>query len=90
MTNWAFASISYLFPNVPDDGGDGEVDVDPLDLSVQVDVEVLVGVEAAHLVDADGPDGSPDDHELVPAHPVVRRDELRVHKVNSDLEEGGE
>ena len=74
-----------LVRDVGGDGGDGEVHVLEAHPLVQVQVEVLVRVDPAQLVEAGVPDGSGDDQVLVIAVAPLRGQQLRVHEVHPDL-----
>ena len=76
---------SKLVRHIGFDWGDGEVNVLEASRFVQVDVEMLVRIDATQFVEARVPDGATDNEILVIAVPVLRRQQLSVHKVNSDL-----
>ncbi len=70
------------------DGGDLEVDDLLVLVGVDVDVEVLVGVDAAQAVEAGGPHRARHRHPLLHAVAVARHDHLRVHEVHAQLKDG--
>ena len=76
---------SKLVRDIGCDGGDGEVHVLEAHPLVQVEVEVLVRVDAAQLVEARVPDCSADNQVLVITISPLRRQQLRVHEVDPDL-----
>ena len=52
---------------------------------ILTDIEVLVGVDAAELVEARGPGGATDQKVLVLAVALLRGQQLSVHEVHPDL-----
>ncbi len=55
-------------------------------VAVEVDVEVLVGVDAADLLEAQRPDRPRHHQVLLHAVALVRAQQLSVHEVNPDLQ----
>ena len=52
-------------------------------------VEVLVRIDPTNLLEAGGPGGAADQEILIIAVTLVRRQQLRVHEVDSDLTDPG-
>jgi hypothetical protein len=75
----------------PVDCGDSEVDVDFIVNSligtfpVQMEVEVLIRVDAAQFVQSRGPNVPPHDQKLIRTIALTRSEHFRVHKIHSEL-----